>query len=178
MRKNVFGRQFKRDKNQRKALFKGLLNALVLNERIKTTEEKAKAIKGDAEKLITKAKRGGDRAYKLLEPQIAHDAVRKIIDDIAPRFMQRQGGYTRITKIGRRTKDNASMVMLEWTVLGINNKSNLKPEDVQIIEPAEAVESTVKVTEAKKKESKKEVKPKTAKTTVKKAKAKKEEETK
>src|SRR5258708_2273376 len=109
MRKNVFGRQLKRDKNQRKALIKGLLSSLVLNERIKTTHAKAKAIKADADKLITKAKKGGLHAYNLLDPDLTNKAVRKVIDDLAPRFTQRQGGYTRITKIGRRGKDNAAM---------------------------------------------------------------------
>lgn len=115
MRKNVFGRQLKRDKNERKALFKSLLTSLVLYERIQTTEAKAKAIKGDADKLITKAKRGGLQAYRLLEPEIASVAVKKVLDTIAPRFTNRQGGYTRIIRIGRRLKDNASQVILEWT---------------------------------------------------------------
>jgi len=173
MRKNVFGRQFKRDKNQRKALFKGLLNALILNERIKTTEEKAKSIKGDADKLITTAKRNSERAYKLLEPRIAHDANKKVIEDIAPRFSQRPGGYTRITKIGRRTKDNASMVMIEWTELGTKNM--IKPEDVQIIEPTATVENTAEIAQPKKKEAKSKT---TKSSTTKKTKTKKEEEAK
>ena len=67
MRKNVFGRQFKRDKNERAALFKGLISSLVLHERIKTTEEKAKAIKGEVDKIITKAKKGDLAARHLLQ---------------------------------------------------------------------------------------------------------------
>ena len=58
MRKNVFGRQLKRDTNERKALFKSLISSLVLTGGIKTTEEKAKAIRGDVDKIITKAKKG------------------------------------------------------------------------------------------------------------------------
>jgi large subunit ribosomal protein L17 len=114
MHKNVFGRQFKRDANERKALFKNLLTSLVLQERIKTTEAKAKAIRGSADKLITKAKKGGDVAYRSLHPEVHHDAVKKLIEDIAPRFVQRNGGYTRIIRLAQQRKDNASMVILEW----------------------------------------------------------------
>jgi large subunit ribosomal protein L17 len=116
MKKQVFGRKFKRDANERKALFKNLLTSLVLKERIKTTEAKAKAIKGAADKLVTKAKKEGVNVYKSLHPDVNQDAVVKLIEDIAPRFAKRKGGYTRILKIGkRRVADNAEMVYLEWT---------------------------------------------------------------
>ncbi len=124
MKKNVFGRKFKRDTNERKALFKNLLTSLVLEERIKTTTAKAKAIKGAADKLVTKAKKGGDHAIKSLHPDINQAAVSKMIADIAPRFVTRQGGYTRIIKIGkRRVADNAGMVYLEWTEQGSKAKA-------------------------------------------------------
>ena len=114
MKKHVFGRQLKRDANERKALFKNLLTSLVLEERIKTTEAKAKAIKGAADKLVTKAKKAN--AYKNLHPDVNTDAVNKLIEDIAPRFAKREGGYTRILRIGkRRVADNAPMVYIEWT---------------------------------------------------------------
>ncbi len=115
MRKNVFGRQLKRDANERKALFKNLLTSLVMHERITTTVAKAKAINSSADKLVTTAKKGGLNAYRNLEPQVNHDAVVKLIDDIAPRFTNRQGGYTRIIKTRRRVADNAPMAILEWT---------------------------------------------------------------
>jgi len=115
MRKQVFGRQFKRDTNERKALFKGLASSLVLHERITTTEEKAKAIKGHVERLVTKAKRTDLRhAQSLLEPYLTLEAVEKVLHDIAPRFANRPGGYTRIMRVGRRFNDNASMVFIEW----------------------------------------------------------------
>lgn len=116
MRKNVFGRQFKRDHNERKALFKSLLTSLVLYESIQTSEAKAKAIKADADKLITKAKKGGLHGYRLVEPELATEAVKKLLTSIVPRFTDRQGGYTRIIRVGRRLKDNSQEVMLEWTV--------------------------------------------------------------
>ena len=67
MKKNVFGRQFKRDKNERTALFKGLMSSLVLNDRIQTTEEKAKAIKGKIERLVTKARTYGVHVQDFLK---------------------------------------------------------------------------------------------------------------
>jgi large subunit ribosomal protein L17 len=115
MRKNVFGRQLKRDANERKALFKNLLTSLVLDGRIKTTTAKAKAIRSAADKLVTKAKKGGTDAHRALAPDIRHEAAAKLITEIAPRFMTRQGGYTRIIRIGRRVADNAPMVLMEWT---------------------------------------------------------------
>lgn len=115
MKKNVFGRQFKRDVNERKALFKNLLTSLVMNDRIKTSHAKAKAIKSAADKLVTKAKKGGREAYRSLEAHVNHDAVVKLIDDLGPRFANRQGGYTRILKIGNRVADNAEMAIIEWT---------------------------------------------------------------
>ncbi|MBI3093016.1 MAG: 50S ribosomal protein L17 [Candidatus Levybacteria bacterium] len=115
MRKNVFGRQLKRDKNERKALFKGLMSALVLKEKIKTTEEKAKAIRGQAEKLVTKAKKKGQGASPLLSPYLSPLAMNKMITELGSRFKDRPGGYTRIIKLGRRFGDNAMTVLMEWT---------------------------------------------------------------
>ncbi len=117
MKKQVFGRHFKRDANERKALFKNLLTSLVIEERITTTEAKAKAIRAKADKLVTKAKKGGVDAYRNLEPDVRYDAVEKLIKTIAPRFTDRQGGYTRIIKVGRRVADNAPQVVMEWVVM-------------------------------------------------------------
>jgi large subunit ribosomal protein L17 len=114
MKKNVFGRQFKRDANERKALFKNLLTSLVMQERIQTTEAKAKAIKAAADKLVTRAKKG-DGAERFLAPRVNHDAVVKLMKDIAPRFVNREGGYTRIIKTKNRIADNAPQVFMEWT---------------------------------------------------------------
>jgi large subunit ribosomal protein L17 len=114
MKKHVFGRHFKRDANERKALFKNLLTSLVIEERITTTEAKAKAIKAAADKLITKAKKGGPDAVRRLAPDVRYDAVTKLVNTIAPRFANRQGGYTRIIKVGHRIADNAPQVVMEW----------------------------------------------------------------
>jgi len=107
MRKNVFGRKFKRDVNARVALFKGLMSELVLHGRIKTTLQKAKAIQASAEKLVTKAQKNGNLAKKLLSKDLIPAAIEKVMSDIAPKFASRNGGYTRFN-------DDASMVVIEW----------------------------------------------------------------
>ena len=135
MRKNYFGRQFKRDTNERKALFKGLLSALVLREKIITTEAKAKAIKPSADKLITKAKKDTLLAKKLLAKELTPEASIKVIDVIAPRFAKRSGGYTRIIKLDKRLSDNAPMVIIEWT----EKESQISPAS-----PSEAGRAKIK----------------------------------
>lgn len=114
MRKQVFGRQFKRDKNERKALFSGLVSSMILHGRIKTTEQKAKSIKGDVEKIVTKAKKDEATARRLLKGILKDHEIDKMINEVAPRFKNRPGGYTRIIKTGRRFNDNASTVIMEW----------------------------------------------------------------
>lgn len=114
MKKNVFGRNFRRDTNERKALLKGLMSSLVLEERIKTTEQKAKSIKGQVEKLVTKARKENASVRIALDKYLIPKAAEKLISDIAPRFLSRPGGYTRIVRIGKRVTDSASMVFLEW----------------------------------------------------------------
>lgn len=117
MKKKVFGRRFKKDKNQRQILFKGLMRSLALHEGIKTTEAKAKSIKGHFEKLITMARAGESARYQLSK-ELSSDAVEKLITEIGPRFKDRQGGYTRIIRLGNRLKDNAEMVLLELVEKG------------------------------------------------------------
>src|SRR5258708_38433681 len=89
-----------------------------MEERITTTEAKAKAIKAAADKMVTKAKKGGPDALRALAPDVRYDAVVKLVNTIAPRFSNRQGGYTRIIKVGRRIADNAPQVVMEWVVQG------------------------------------------------------------
>ena len=123
MKKQIFGRKFKRDANQRTALFKGLMSELVMHGRIKTTEQKAKAIRASAEKLIAKGQKEVLLARKLLGSELIPEAIEKMITDIAPKFVSRNGGYTRIIKLGRRFNDDASMVVIEWVEgIGIKNK--------------------------------------------------------
>lgn len=148
MRKNVFGRQLKRDKNERAALFKGLMSSFVLNDRIKTTEEKAKSIRGRIEKLVTKAKIGGTQVTRLLEPYLTPLAIKKLIS-IAPRFKERPGGYTRLIKLGRRFNDNASVVIMEWVDTSESIVQNLE------LEADNKEEKTIKKESEKKEKEKK-----------------------
>lgn len=124
MRKQVYGRKFKRDKNERKALFSGLISAMVLNGKIETTEEKAKAIRGDLEKMVTKAKKG-ESSKRLLYKDLTSFEVDKMINQIGPSFANRVGGYTRIIKTRKRFNDNARMAIMEWTEK-INQKSSIR----------------------------------------------------
>jgi large subunit ribosomal protein L17 len=121
MRHGVAGYKLSRGKDERVALRRILVKQLFEHERIQTTRAKAEAIRGQAERLITLAKRGvaaGDtqmvHARRLAAARLSDaDAVKKLFDDIAPRYQNRPGGYTRIIKLGPRLGDAADMVILE-----------------------------------------------------------------
>lgn len=170
MRKNVFGKKLKRDKNERTALFKNLMSSLILHERIETTQAKAKAIKPQVEKLVTKALKGGNASMKVLYSSISSVAVNKLVSDIAPRFSTRKGGYTRIINLGNRFGDQAPMVVLEW-VEKAKAVTVLKPQSKKL-SIRQAQDKSQKVTEKKsvKKETVKKVV--TKKTSAKKVKGK------
>ncbi|MEW6717335.1 MAG: 50S ribosomal protein L17 [Chloroflexota bacterium] len=121
MRHRVAGKQLNRDKDQRKALRRNLIKQLFDHERIRTTRAKAEAVRGQAEKLITLAKRGnasdeagGVHARRLATARLGDpEIVKKLFENIAPRFAERPGGYTRIYKLGPRPGDAAELVLLE-----------------------------------------------------------------
>ncbi len=120
MRHGVAGRHLGRNTAQRKALFRNLVRELYLHERIITTEAKARSIRADAEKLITKAKHGvSSDAYRVhAQRQVVaylndKTVAKKVFDEFAPRYAARNGGYTRMIKIGKRQGDAADMVVLE-----------------------------------------------------------------
>jgi large subunit ribosomal protein L17 len=120
MRHRIAGRILSRDAGHRKALFRNLIRELYLHGRIITTEAKARAIRADAEKLITKAKNGlteGAARVHASRQLVAYlndkTVSKKVIDEIAPRFATRNGGYTRIIKIGKRHGDAADMAIIE-----------------------------------------------------------------
>ncbi|MDO8583475.1 MAG: 50S ribosomal protein L17 [bacterium] len=169
MRKNVFGRQFSRDTNERKSLFKSLISSLILDEGIKTTLEKAKSIKGDVDKIVNKAKKGDNTLkVQMLQKHLGIDAMNKVIKDIAPRFTDRNSGYTRIIKLGRRFSDNAAMVLMEWVVKAEvkNDKLEMK-NDVKGL-PEGKVEKKAEVKKEAKKTAVKLTKKETKKKAVKK----------
>lgn len=114
MRHNVMGRKLGRSANHRKALFRNLSTELFRHERIKTTEAKAKSVQSIAEKLITLARRGDLHSRRQAARDVYDPAVlQKLFDEIGPRMRDRNGGYTRIYKLGPRQGDGAEMVLIE-----------------------------------------------------------------
>jgi len=124
MRHRVAGKKLNRTSAQRTALRRNMVTQLFRHERIRTTRAKAQAIRGQAEKMVTLAKRGlaaaeeepaktlharRRAAARLNDPKV----VQKLFDEIAPRYMDRPGGYTRMLRIGVRKGDAAEMVLLE-----------------------------------------------------------------
>ena len=108
------GKKLGRDSAHRKALYSNLAGSLFQHGRIKTTEAKAKAVKPFAEQMITLGKRGDLAAHRQAVAFLRSKAiVHKLFSEIAPRFADRPGGYTRIVKIGPRPGDAAEMVYLE-----------------------------------------------------------------
>jgi large subunit ribosomal protein L17 len=114
MRHHHAGKKLGRSSSQRKALYSGLAGALIEHGRIKTTEAKAKAVKPVAEQMITLGRRGDLAARRQAVAFLrSSDVVKKLFDDVGPRFKERPGGYARIVKIGPRPGDAADMVYLE-----------------------------------------------------------------
>jgi large subunit ribosomal protein L17 len=114
MRHRKAGRKLGRSSGHRRALYKNLITELFRHERIKTTEAKAKAIRGKTEKLITLGKRGDLHARRLAATRLNDPTiVTKLFDELALRYEGRPGGYTRMYKLGRRQGDGAFMVLLE-----------------------------------------------------------------
>lgn len=129
MRHRVAGRKLGRDVSQRKALSRALITELFRHERISTTEAKAKFMRAEAEHLITMAKRGlapdgnGVHARRLAARVITDpDVTKRLFDEVAPRFAERPGGYTRLVKVGPRFGDGAPMAVLELVERGAGEK--------------------------------------------------------
>ena len=107
--------KFERNTGHRRALFRGLVTNLILRDRIRTTETKAKAMRPFVDHMISLSKRGDLHARRqaasfLLDPV----AVRKLFNDLGPKFAGRPGGYTRIIKIGPRRGDSAQLAVIEF----------------------------------------------------------------
>jgi large subunit ribosomal protein L17 len=121
MRHKVAGYKIGRSKDARAALRRTMMKQLITHERIRTTRAKAEAIRGPVERLITLAKRGNEagdtqmvHARRLASARIGDpEVIQKLFDDIAPRYADRPGGYTRILKLGPRQGDAAEMVLIE-----------------------------------------------------------------
>lgn len=121
MRHQVTGYRLNRSQGARKALRRTLIKQFFTHERIKTTRAKVAAIRGEAERMITLARRSAEasdidkvNARRLVASRLGdNQVVKKLFDEIAPRFAKRNGGYTRVLKLGPRYGDSAEMVLLE-----------------------------------------------------------------
>ena len=153
---------FGRHRGPRKALIRGLVNSLVEKERIKTTVPKAKCVRPLIEKAVTMGKRGDIHARRLLFSRYPNKkTVDKIMNIISPRFKDRQGGYTRIIKLGFRSGDQAPVAYLEF----VDYNSQAVPSTVKK-EPKKAKEEKAKKDiKAKKESGKKEEKAEGKKST-------------
>lgn len=128
MRHRLSGKILSRDTNARKALIRNLTVALVKNGKIKTSQAKAKAIKGFVDKIINKGKIGSLHARRQLIASLASSKMAAIvIDKLSPSFPDRTSGYTRIVKLGRRQSDTTHMVMMEFVQGVALEEKKLKP---------------------------------------------------
>ncbi len=175
MRHNYKGRKLGTDFSHTKAMKKSLVNALFLNDRIKTVESRAKEIRPNVDKIITWAKRGDLHARRQAIAALGDkDLVREIFEKVEQgMFQDRQGGYTRIMKLGPRKGDNAPMVIMELVTEPVAKKTDEKPavkkaapkkveaveevaeETVEAVEETAAEEAAVEETPAAEAEEKK-----------------------
>ena len=116
MRHRVAKKKLSRDKDHRTSLQRNLSRSLILNGKVETTLAKAKFVQPHVEKLVTKAKRGSSftNINRVNEKLRSKEALRVLFDDVAVRFANRPGGYTRIVKLGYRDGDKAALARIEW----------------------------------------------------------------
>jgi len=116
MRHHNINRKFGRNKTQRKALLNSLALSLIIREKIKTTEAKAKELKPFIEKIVTRAKKGdiATRRFVIAKLGSKPKEVKKLFDVIVPKYIERKGGYVRILKLGVRKSDSAKMAIIEF----------------------------------------------------------------
>lgn len=116
MRHHNNKRKFGREKNQRVALSKSLILNLIIREKIKTTEPKARELRPAIEKLVTKAKKDNLANRKIILSRLHNrkTEVKKLFERIAPKYADKNGGYTRILKLGARKSDGAEMAIIEF----------------------------------------------------------------
>ena len=116
MRHHNSKRKFGRTKNQRNALMNSLALNLIIREKIKTTEPKAKELRPFIEKIVTRAKNNTMANKKLIVSKLSNrrKEVKKLFDVIAPKYMDKKGGYTRVIKAGVRKADGAKMAIIEF----------------------------------------------------------------
>jgi large subunit ribosomal protein L17 len=138
MRHQTRTQSFNRPYNQRVWLFRNLVVSLVEHERISTTLAKAKELRRWAEKAVTLGKRGSLADRRLLLSRVPNkDTVAKVFNELAPRFKDRNGGYTRIYRVARRAGDNAEMALIEWV------DAQLKKVDKETTKKADKAKKTL-----------------------------------
>lgn len=144
MRHGNKGRKLNRTASHRKALFKNMAASLVEHEQIVTTLPKAKELRPVVEKLVTLGKRGDLHARRQIISRIGDDTLAaKLIDTLAPRYAERNGGYTRIMKAGFRHGDNAPMAVIEFvdrdaSAKGAGDRARLEAEEANAPAGSEA----------------------------------------
>lgn len=116
MRHHVNVRKFGRTTNQRRALMKSLALSLIIHERITTTAAKAKELRPYIERLVTRAKHKDVAAKRIVQARLLNrrTETKKLFDEIAPRYLERKGGYTRILKLPQRKGDASKMALIEF----------------------------------------------------------------
>ena len=120
MRHQRIVKKFGRSTSHRKALMSSLATNLILQSSIKTTLAKAKQARKDAEKLVTLARKGTLAARRLVASRVqSPEAVQRLFDSVVPSMEGRNGGYTRIMKLGQRRSDGSEMCLLQWVVLPV-----------------------------------------------------------
>jgi large subunit ribosomal protein L17 len=130
MRHNASGRKLGRKTGHRLAMFRNQLASLVAQERIVTTVSKAKELRPLAERIVTQGKRGTVHARRLVGRWVANrELIKKLFDEIAPRFASRAGGYLRIVKLGSRQGDGAEMAILEFVDFKLKAKAAVPAAD-------------------------------------------------
>ncbi|MES2308313.1 MAG: 50S ribosomal protein L17 [Verrucomicrobiota bacterium] len=128
MRHNVKTNKLGLKSKHRTSLISNLACSLIINKRIKTTLAKAKALRPFAEKMVTLGKKGTLHHRRLAIARLKQrDAVQKLFADIAPKFQDRKGGYTRILKLGQRQSDSAKMAFIEWVDFSIEAETPVTP---------------------------------------------------
>ncbi len=113
MNKQKKGRKFNRKRDQRKALLKTMATSLILRGKIKTTEAKAKELSPYIEKKITKAKKDSVATLRYLRTYFSERTAKKLMQEVAPKYKERNGGYTKVIKLGQRKSDSANMAIIE-----------------------------------------------------------------
>lgn len=116
MRHHNNTRKFGRDKTQKRALLNSLAFNLIVREKIKTTEPKAKELRPFMEKLITRAKKGDMATRRIIAAKLSNRGkeVKKLFEVLAPKYADKKGGYTRVLKLGARKSDGAKMAIIEF----------------------------------------------------------------